>query len=145
MWPSWLFDFVYIPNYVYCKKIALWRFFGRYSLNYWGLRQHFALNVPNSIERKYVLGQSPFRFLASFCNVVSSCAFPFLVPFATFLSVASKGATSFSCQGKSLVDVDATTADSGLEILFVSVRIRIFCIYYVRYSTLEWLVSILFI
>ena len=36
-------------------------FFGRYSLNYWGLRQYF-LNVPNSIERKYVLGQSPFRF-----------------------------------------------------------------------------------
>ena len=32
--------------------------------------------------------------------VVSSFAFPILVPFATFLSVASKGAMSFSCQGK---------------------------------------------
>ena len=31
--------------------------------------------------------------------------------------------------GVSLVDVDATTADSGLEILFVSVRIRIFFAY----------------
>lgn len=66
-----------IPMSMYTIAKALqYGDFWALSLNYWGLRQHLALNVPNSVERKYVLGQSPFRLLNLLCSVVLSFALP---------------------------------------------------------------------
>ena len=75
-------SFTLLPIYMYTIAKALqYGVFWALSLNYWGLRQHLALNVPNSVERKYVLGQSPFRLLTLLCSVVLSFAFPIPVLF----------------------------------------------------------------
>ena len=145
MWQSWLFDVVYLYICILSQKHCNMAIFWALSLNYWGLTQHLALNVPNSVERKYVLGQSPFRLLTLLCTVVLSFAFPIPVFFCHILKCCIQRRNEFflprkiagrrGCYRCGLWSGDSLCVSPNTDLRT----------YYVRYCILEWHISILLI